>query len=558
MDRMRRRRHALTALVALAALALGACGGGGGSGNKTGGAAKTGATKVTGPSGAPKSGGTLRYGIEAETDGLNPTKNRFAISAFAMGTAVFDRLAHLDTHGKVKPYLALSWTPSADYMSWTVKLRPGVKFHDGTPFNAEAAKVGLDRAAADPLIGLAVRAAFNNKTPAEVVDNLTVKFNMKEPNTHLPYYLTSQVAFAASPKWLAAADKNPDLNQQPVGTGPFKFASRVRDGSTKFVRNDSWWGGKVPLDGIEFVVQTDSARRADQLLAGDLDVMHTSDPQTIKLLRGEKNIQKFEENKGEESFVMMNTQSAPFDDIRVRKALTLSTPKRKYLDVIGEGILTPADSMFHPDLKWYNPAVKQQADDPTAAAALAKQYCAEKPQYCTGDKIKMSFKYTGPSVQQDLTADTLVGGWESAFVVKRDQVLQDDYITQVALGNYQVVTWRQYGAEDPDGDVLWHDCRVTGPPGGLSLNWTRNCNPKTQAAFLEQRHSPDDKVQIAAWKTIAQNIHDDYIYVFLNHTDWMIAARDNVGDVIGRKLPDGSMSGFNNGFHLLSQIWLNR
>jgi ABC-type transport system substrate-binding protein len=213
--------------------------------------------------------------------------------------------------------------------------------------------------------------------------------------------------------------------------------------------------------------------------------------------------------------------------------------------------------MFHPDLKWHNRDVKQEADKPARAKELAAEYCADVPQNCEGDKIKMAFKYSGPSVVQDLTADTLINGWEDAFVVDRDQVLQDDYIVQVATGAYQVVTWRQYGVENPEGEFIWHDCRTISPT--ISINWTRNCNQDTQEQLLRQRATNDEAERIDAWKKIAQNIHDDYIYVFLQHTDWLVAAQPNVGGGLTADFPEGGHeSQLGNGSHTVSQMWLDQ
>jgi peptide/nickel transport system substrate-binding protein len=545
-------RFVLVLVVALALLAT-ACGGGSDSGS-SGGNASNGAQ---GPSGKPQRGGNLRYGIEAETSGLNPTTDRFAVSAYLMGNAVFDPLTRLDQDGEYSPWLAESVTPNDDYTEWTVKLRPNIKFHDGTPLTSEALKLTFDLALADPIVGLAIKPLFRTRNPVEIVDDLTATYYMADPNAHFPLYASSQVGYMASPTWLRAAEKDPDLNQQPVGTGPFKFDSRTQDSSTKFVRNDDWWGGEVYLDSIEYVVQTDAARRADQLIAGDLDVMHTSDPSAIAELRGDDDLTRVEDDTGEEGFVMINTKAAPFDDIRVRKALTYATPKQDYLEVIDQGVAKSADSMFHPSLKWNNPDVKQEADQPAKAKELAKEYCADVPANCEGDKIKMAFKYAGPSVEQDLVADTLINGWKEAFVVERDQVLQDDYIVQVATGDYQVVTWRQYGVEDPEGEVIWHDCRTISPT--LSINWTRNCNQDTQAQLLRQRASTDEAERIAAWQQIAQNIHDDYIYVFLDHTDWLIASQPNVGGGVDSDFPVGDKrTEPGNGSHTVAQMWLDQ
>jgi ABC-type transport system substrate-binding protein len=539
-------------VVALALLAA-ACSGGSGDEGADGGG-----SSGQGPSGQPKRGGNLRYGIEAETSGLNPTSDRFAASAYLMGNAVFDPLTRLDADGNYSPWLAESVTPNDDFTEWTIKLRPGIKFHDGTDVTSEALALTFELALNDPIVGIAVRPLFRAENPVEIVDGLTARYYLNEPNAHFPLYTSSQVGYVASPTWLRAAAANPDLNQQPVGTGPFKFDSRTQDSSTKFVRNDDWWGGEVYLDSVEFVVQTDAARRADQLLAGDLDVMHTSDPAAIQLLRGEPDLQRYEDDTGEEGFVMINTQAPPFDDIRVRQALAYATPKKDFLEVIARGVTDPADSIFHPSLKWNNPAVKQETDKPAKAKQLAAEYCADVPDNCEGDKIKMAFKYSGPSVEQDLTADTLINGWNDAFVVERDQVLQDDYIVQVATGDYQVVTWRQYGTHDPEGEVIWHDCRTITP--GISINWTRNCNQDTQRLLIEQRGTNDEATRIKDWKQIAQNMHDDYIYVFLQHTMWMLAAQPNVGGGFASDFPEGNgntKTDIGNGSHTVAQMWLD-
>ena len=506
---------------------------------------------------AAKGGGILRYGLEAETQGLNPTVDRWAVSGYAMGQAVFDPLFRRGDDGTFHPYLLESATPSSDFTYWDLKVRPNVKFHDGTPLNAQAIKTNLEASLADPLIGLAIRDFFPATNQFEVLDDSTLRVHMAGPDAHLPQYLVAQIGYIASPKWLAAAKANPDLNQEPVGTGPFVFSKRVQDSSTTFVRNDHYWQGKVKLAGIQFVIQPDSARRADQLLSGAIDVMHTSDPSTIKELRGE-DVQRFEQDKGEEAFIMLNTQQPPFDDIRARKALAAATPRKNYLKILGQGVVKAADSMFHPALPYHNPAVHQLVDKPALAIKLAKEYCADHPENCEGDKIKFLYKYTSPSVVLEQTADVLIDGWKSAFVVDRGQELQDDYILHVATGQYQAVLWRQWGSDDPDGDFTWMDCRHVGKPGALSITWTRFCDDKVQALGLEQRASDNMALQVKDWKKITALLNKDFIYIFLIHDDWLIAANKNVHNVIKVKLPDGKASTVEgNGSHSMWQMSLS-
>ena len=125
-----------------------------------------------------------------------------------------------------------------------------------------------------------------------------------------------------SPAWVAAAVEDPTLNQQPVGTGPFIFDSRSQDSVTRFVRNDNWWAGEVNLDAIEFVPVTDPDVRAQLLLEGELNALNTTNTATIDALASDPSIQNLLDDTGEESFLMINCAAAPFDDIRVRQALT--------------------------------------------------------------------------------------------------------------------------------------------------------------------------------------------------------------------------------------------
>ena len=268
----RGRLERMIAVLAVGVMISAASCSSGGSG-KSGNAA--GETAGQGPKGPPKRGGTLRYGLEAETDGLNPTTNRFAVSAYMMAAAVFDPLARINKDGQVKPYLAESITPNAAFTSWDVKLRPNIKFHDGTPLTSEAIKAAVEAELADPLISIAAKPILAPSNQVEILDDLTARINLSGPITRFPLYLTSQLGLIASPAWLKAAKANPDLNQRPVGTGAFKFQSRTRDQSTRFVRNDQYWNGPVYLDAIEFVIQADPARRAgDQDDAARFDVAH--------------------------------------------------------------------------------------------------------------------------------------------------------------------------------------------------------------------------------------------------------------------------------------------
>src|SRR5262245_2206850 len=183
----------------------------------------------------PVQGGTLRYGLEADVDGLNPTTSALSSPGLMMSNAVFDTLTATTADNQVVPFLAQSVEPATDdFKSWTLTLRPNITFHDGTPLNADAIVANFEAQKASPLVGLAINPFFPEQNAVQKIDDMTVQFNLLEPYAYFPATLATQLGMVASPAWLAAAKDDPALNQQPVGTGPFIFDSRSQDSVTRF------------------------------------------------------------------------------------------------------------------------------------------------------------------------------------------------------------------------------------------------------------------------------------------------------------------------------------
>ncbi|MGH9026512.1 MAG: ABC transporter substrate-binding protein, partial [Acidimicrobiia bacterium] len=186
---MRKRLVVAGAILAALSLGVAACSGDDSGGGSSGGGGNE-PEESTGP---PQMGGTLRYGLEADGDGLNPQANRFAISSTIMGRAVFDTLAAWNEEGEAEPYLAESFTPNDDFTKWEVKLRPNIEFHDGTPLTSEALAVGTDALLGDPLLSLVTVGIVDTENPYDIVDDLTIRNNFLVPLPNYPTYLTTQV-----------------------------------------------------------------------------------------------------------------------------------------------------------------------------------------------------------------------------------------------------------------------------------------------------------------------------------------------------------------------------
>jgi len=506
--------------------------------------------------GDPVPGGTLRYGLEADVDGLNPTSSALSAPGLMMANAVFDTLTAWDVDGKAVPYLAESIEPlDGDFSKWVLTIRQGITFHDGTPLNIDAIIQSFETQRQDPLVGLAVKPFYPETGAVDRIDDYTAQFNLLEPNAFFPGALTGQLGYVSSPTWIAAALDDPTLNQKPVGTGPFVFDSRSPDSVTRFVRNDSWWNGEVYLDAVEFVPVPDADTRAELLLEGDINALQTSDPGAILKLDEDSSVQQVKDETSEEGFAMMNSGSPPFDDIRAREALTLATPEENYLNLIGLGVLRPASQRYIPESKYYNPDVTMHMDDPAAAKVLSDEYCGEVPENCTDGKINMELQYPAGSVVLDQTSDLLIQGWSGSFNVTVQTIPQDEHIQEAALGQYNVVLWRQFGAEDPALDNVWLLCRTV---GGISLNWPKFCDPSRDELLLQAQATTDEATRIDLYKQIEQKLHDDYLYIFLAHTLWSNAFAENVHGVCDRVSPeDVPLRCVSNGRNWFSSIWMS-
>ena len=519
----------------------------------------------------PVFGGTLRIGLEADVDGLNPTQNNIAASGQAMLNAMFDTLAIYDENGVAVPFLAESFTPNDDFTQWTVTLRDGVTFHDGEPLNADAVAANFASLRASALPAQAINPFFPAKADdgsdpgLTIVDDLTVQFNLLDPNAYFPAYLTNQLGMMGSPAWLEAAAGDPTLNQQPVGTGPFMFQSRSEDSVTTVVRNEDWWGGDVYLDAIEFSPVTDGPTRLDLLLNGELDGLHTTNLPDIEVMSNTEGITQIIDETGEESYAMINSQVPPFNDLRARQALTLATDREGYQVLINEDLSTQANSRFVPDSPYYNPNVVQGGDDVAAAQALVADYCAELgdetnpltgSSTCTDGRINMEFQWSGPSVVQERIADLLIAQWDEAgFNVTRDMLLQDDHVIQVAIGSYNVVTWRQFGASEPSVDNVWLLCRTI---SGISLNWPRYCDEERDAVLLAAQATTDPAERAALYQEAEQLINDSAVYVFFNHTRWSNAFAEGVNNACAVSTPEGVLTRcVVNGAGRYETIWMD-
>ncbi len=508
----------------------------------------------------PQSGGTLRVAISAEGDGLNPAANPMTGPVNNIAYAVFDPLAYFDTQGGWVPVLAESWTKIGDGTTWQMKLREGIRFHDGTELDADDVVATFQAQFADPVISVVYRPGFDPEAPIVKVGEYEVQFKGVRPSARLPIAFTSQLGMILPSEWLDLAAADSTLNQMPVGTGPFMVESRILGERTVLVRNPDYWAADmidIHLDRIEIHPITDSTIAAQRLIAGDLDLIIVSGAEAILTLRdaADQGLTVIENQRAEESLIFINAASPTFSDIRARQALTFATDRQLYVDLLGQGTRPAADTMFHPDMIWRNPGIEQETNMPERAGPLVEAYCADLPQNCSDGKIKMRLGIPGPSVESDRALDLFVATWGEFFIVDHSVKTLQGLLTDVVLGNYDVAQADSFGAVDPDNDAIFQEC---GTISFISLNFARHCDPERDELIYEQRRIDDLDRRVEIWRRIQEINRDAYIYIFLTHANWTIGARDNVQNICGQVGPTGDPILCNNqGQTWLSQLWLS-
>jgi peptide/nickel transport system substrate-binding protein len=295
------------------------------------------------PAAAQKRGGTLTIVRPTDPVSLDPHLETTAPGAWVYNN-ILEPLVIFDEKLHIKPVLATAWE-AVSPTRLRFKLRPGVRFHDGTPFNAAAVRFTLDRAIngkppgrwaslAGPLVG------------AEVVDDLTVDVLTREP--YGPTLRSLAMVYAGIVSPAAVQRLGTDFSRAPVGTGPFKFVEWKTNTHVIIERNADYWGTKAPLDRVVFRVVPEEGARMIALQTGDADMVLLPAPASIPPLRRDPRFTIHETTGIRVAAIDMHAGLAPLDDVRVRQALFHAIDRKAILDNILEGAALPAQGVMAP------------------------------------------------------------------------------------------------------------------------------------------------------------------------------------------------------------------
>ncbi|HEU4985962.1 MAG TPA: ABC transporter substrate-binding protein [Rhizobiaceae bacterium] len=337
---------------------------------------------------------TFVYCSEGSPEGFDPGLYTAGTTFDAAAHTVYNRLLEFKAGTtETEPGLAESWEVSDDGLEYTFKIRPGVKFQTTDFFtptrdlNADDVIFSFERQwkednAWHQYVAGASWEYFNGMgfpdliKSIEKVDDMTVKFVLNQPEAPFLANLAMPFASIMSKEYadkLEADGNMNQLNQQPLGTGPFEFVAYQPDAVIRYRSHEDYWNGKQKIDDLVFAITPDASVRYQKLKAGECHLMPFPNAADIESMKADPNLKVMEQEGLNIAYLAYNTTQEPFDDPKVRKALNMAINEQAIVDAVFQGYATPAKNPIPPTMWSYNDAIEDDPYDPEAAKKMLEE-----------------------------------------------------------------------------------------------------------------------------------------------------------------------------------------
>jgi peptide/nickel transport system substrate-binding protein len=468
---------------------------------------------------------TLRIGLAEDPDILDPTMARTYVGRIVFA-AVCDKLFDIDDKLNIVPQLALSQETSADGKEVTIKLRPGVKFHDGEPFDADAAKFSLERHLTFP--GSFRKPELAALDHVDVVDPLTVKLVLKAPFSPLISQLADRAGMMLSPKAAKAAGDKFGLH--PVCAGPYKFVERVQQDRIVFEKFADYWNkDNVFIDRVVYLPIVDSTVRLANLKSGGLDLIERLIATDIKAVRADPKLalsnalslgyEGITINIGNDKAKGPLSQSA-----KVRQALDLAIDREAINQVVYNGEFVPGNQWVNPEHPYYQKAYPVRARDIDKAKALLKEAGITGP---------ISVDLMVPkNVEREAVAQVIQSmAAEVGFDLRIRVTELATALKQAEAGEYQAFVLEWSGRIDPDGNAyIFHKTKAP-------QNYSAYSNPDVDKALDDARLVTDLAQRKQIYEKMTKSIIEDEPIIYIYHRRNLIAHTTKLEGY--KAIPDG-------------------
>ncbi|QDF36700.1 ABC transporter substrate-binding protein [Bradyrhizobium symbiodeficiens] len=470
---------------------------------------------------------TLRIGIAEDPDILDPSIGRTYVGRIVF-SAFCDKLFDIDEKLNIVPQLALSHETSADGKEMTIKLRPGVKFHDGEPLDAEAAKFSIERHMTLPTSFR--KSELASVDHVEVVDPLTIKLVLKTPYSPLIAQLTDRSGMMVSPK--AAKEAGDKFGLHPVCAGPYKFVERVQQDRIVFEKFADYWNkDNIHIDRVVFLPIVDATVRLANLKSGGLDLIERvlatdikdvrADPKLVLSTAPELGYLGLTVNIGNDKAKGPLSQSA-----KVRQALDLSIDREALNQVVFNGEFTPGNQWVSPTHPYYQKAFPIHGRDIAKAKALLKE---------AGVTTPVTVDYMIPKGAENEAVAQVVQSMaaEAGFDIKIRAVEFATTFKQAQAGEFQIFQINWSGRIDPDGNsYIFMRSKAPQNDGGYA-------NPEADKLMEDGRATSNVEERKAIYAKLTKILLDDLPIIYIYHRTLLIAHTTKLQGY--KQMPDGLM-----------------
>jgi len=474
--------------------------------------------------GTAQAKGVLRYGLEQDPELLDPARNG-SYGDRVVFTAMCDQLLDIDAKLNYVPQLATAWEWSDDRLALTLHLRPGVRFHDGAAFDAEAMRANLERYRTAP--ESLRKSELAAVSAVEVVEPLVLRIRLSRPYAPLLSLLANRPGTPLSPRILRLPPD--EIAAHPVCAGPFRFVSRIAQNRIVLERFPGYWNAPaIGLDGIEFHIVTDATVRLVNLQSAGLDVVRLASTDVAAAEADRRlrvisspalgyQILSFNLARGEQA-------ATPFGrDARVREAFEKAIDREALNQVVFEGRYVPSNQTEAPGSRYRDTSHPVPPRDVPGARALLK--------VAGLDRVKLSLFVGNDAVNAQTGQVIQAMAAEAGFDVELTQLESATEVAATKAGAYQAAMVIWSGRPDPDGNVsIWLTCK------GF-LNWTGYCNPTLDEVLGRAAAETDPALRAPLYAQATGMWLADRPYMVLFHFTWLWGARAGVQGLAPR--PDG-------------------
>jgi peptide/nickel transport system substrate-binding protein len=435
-------------------------------------------------------------------------------------------LLDLTPKGELVPKLAEKWEVSTDATEFTLKLRKGIKFHDGQPFNAEAVKVNFDRRI-DPKAATKFYFLVAQIESVRVIDEYTVRIKTKVPFAPLLSLLTYPTNGIQSPAALKRSWDKPLV--MPIGTGPFIFKEWVPGNRLVMVRNDNYWGMNPTLSEVTFRVIPDDASRVIALEKGEVHVAVQIPPSDIPRLKASPKIKIITTPSVKTIYMGFNCSKEPFTDKRIRQALNYAVNKEAIVEHVLSGVGRLSDAPISPGIFGYVPIKTYEFSAEKAKALLAEAGFPEG--FETTLHIPTGRYYEDVAVASAVAADLLKVGvkaeikrmdWDTyiPFIFKENEGAEH----KLYLLGWSTVT----GDADYGLYALFHS--EEWPRKGMNVSFFKNEKVDQLLGAARGTASPGERKKL--YKEAMTVIMEEAPWIFLYSETQVTGVRANVKDIV--------------------------